>query len=588
MNRTVSSFFLVLAFLVGLVLTTGTAVVSASSNNWEAAYWNNSTLTGTPILQRTEAEINYDWGDGRPEATVNNDQFSARWTRTINVPAGSYRFTATMDDGMRVWLDNTLIISAWADSQVRTVTQDVYINAGDHQLKVEYYDAGGKAVAKLIYAPTSGNAPVPVSNWKGEYFNNMTLSGTPALVRDDVKVSFDWGIGSPAWNTISSDNFSARWTRNITVEEGRYRFFVTADDGVRLWVNGRLVVDQWHEAGLITYTVEVDLPSGSVPVTMEYFENVGGAVARLDWIKMGNNRLWRGEYFNNITLSGSPVLVRDEAQVYFNWGSSAPATAVNADNFSARFTRTFNLTSGRYRFTVVSDDGVRVWVNGQLIINDWSDHKPQTTSADIDLPSGNIPVVIEYYDAVGGAQIHFSWTTVAVAPVQPPVSSATTGTVVSERLNIRTAPRISNNIVAVLTKGQTVTLAGYRSLDGNWVMIRHNNGTAWVSARPAYLQTNAAINNLPVWQESSQAPGQTPIVGSTAVVANAYYVNMRSGPGVSNSIITVLPSGKQVQMIGRNSNSSWIQIRLDTGRTGWMNGNYLAQHAAYTTLPITD
>ena len=96
--------FISLLLLVSFLILIGVGPVSADSP-WTAKYWNNKTMSGDPVLVRQESEINYDWGTSAPPGVAEN-QFSARWTKTLNVPQGDYRFTATMDDGMRVWVDN--------------------------------------------------------------------------------------------------------------------------------------------------------------------------------------------------------------------------------------------------------------------------------------------------------------------------------------------------------------------------------------------------------------------------------------------------------------------------------------------------
>lgn len=578
--------------LAGLALMAQSTVYAADST-WTATYFNSKNLSGAVVLQQQESAINYDWGDNAPSPAVNKDNFSVRWTRTINAPtSGTYRFSATMDDGMRIWIDNALLIDSWYDSQVHSLSADVYLNAGDHAVKVEYYDAGGKAVAKVSWQPTANPGPAPFLNWKGEYFNNTSLSGTPVLTRDDTSIDFDWGVGSPEWNVVASDNFSVRWTRSLTLSEGRYRFYATADDGVRLWVNGRQLVNEWHEAGLVTYSAEIDLPGGGVPVQMEYYENVGGAVARLSWIKLSGGSAWRGEYYNNKTLSGTPVLTRDDAQVNFNWGQGSPGTNVNADGFSVRWSRTLNLTAGTYRFTATSDDGVRIWVNGNMVINGWSDHKPETFTGDITLPGGGAQVVVEYYDSVGGAQIQMSWSQLSSAPApqpqpQPSPTTGVTGTVVSSRLNVRTGPGMQYNILSVLMKDQKVNLTGFRSADANWVQINWNNGTAWVSGRSYYLSTSTPVANLAVYQGSLPTPGE--FAGDKkATVSGVYYLNMRQGPGTAFSVVKAYPAGTIVEMLGRNVDSSWVKVRTIDGTVGWMSAAYLRSSTAVATLPFSN
>jgi hypothetical protein len=164
-----------------------------------------------------------------------------------------------------------------------------------------------------------GSALVASDRWKGEYFNNMTLSGTPVLVRDDGNsyLDFNWGSGSPAPECgIGVDNFSARWTRTVYLAAGRWRFTTSTDDGVRLYVDGKLVIDQWRDQSLKSYTVDLDLTAGNHTLRMEYYENGGGAVAKLSWTQVSSSSStttsWKGEYFTNKTLSGTPALVRDD------------------------------------------------------------------------------------------------------------------------------------------------------------------------------------------------------------------------------------------------------------------------------------
>jgi hypothetical protein len=486
--------------VASLLLLIANSAASYDDSKWQVKYWNNTTLSGTPVLQRQESTLDHNWGENAPAAEVNGDNFSARWTRTVNFSAGTYRFTATMDDGMRLWVDGGLLIDCWYDSQVHAVSGDVYLASGDHQLKVEYYQNSGGAIAKLTWAAVAA-PPGVITNWRGEYYNNFFLSGSPALVRDDLQINFNWGVDAPQWNVVQADHFSARWTRNLNLNAGRYRFTTTADDGVCLWVNNVMLIDQWRDQAATTYSAEIDLPGGSIPVKMEYYENNGGAVAQLSWTQVGSPTIsnWRGEYFNNSSLAGAPAVVRDDAQLNFNWGNGSPAPGiVGSDVFSVRWTRSLNLHSGRYRFDVSADDGVRLWVNNQLIIDRWYDHAVQAFSGEIDLPGGAVSVKMEYYEAMGLAQAGLMWT---------PITS-----------------------------------------------------------------TPPATGSLP-----------------TAVVANAYYLNVRSGPGVSYSIISVIPRNTVVQLAGyRNANATWVKIILSNGTKGWVNASYLSSTYPFANLIVGD
>jgi PA14 domain/Bacterial SH3 domain len=253
--------------------------VRASDDWWRGHYFNNRDLSGSPVLARDEKAINYDWGGGSPSDEVDSDDFSARWTRTVYLNEGIYRFSATMDDGMRVFVDGALVIDEWRDSQVRTVEIDLPMTAGDHDLEVQYYEAGGQAIAMFSYGPASGPPDTPYDRWEGRYFNNPSLYGPPAFIRADNEIDFNWKAGSP-WPTIDNDLFSAYWTGIFQHTPGTYRFTVLTDDGVRLWVNNQLLIDAWHDNQSVTYVAEMTLPGGAVPVRLDYYENEGAALIK--------------------------------------------------------------------------------------------------------------------------------------------------------------------------------------------------------------------------------------------------------------------------------------------------------------------
>ena len=239
----------VLSSLVLVLVLTGTALAQGpvqsqhSDPTWQASYRNDRALNRSPALVRSESDINYNRGSASPAPGINADHFSARWTRYIDVTAGTYQFTAASDDGIRVWVDNVLVIDQWDDHAVQLFTADQTLTAGSHLIVVEYYENTGLAVARFSWALMR----TPIYNWRGEYFNNVTLSGAPALVRDDARVDFNWGSASPAPG-INADRFSARWTHSIRPKPGQHRFTATSDDGIRVWVDNTLIIDQLRAA----------------------------------------------------------------------------------------------------------------------------------------------------------------------------------------------------------------------------------------------------------------------------------------------------------------------------------------------------
>lgn len=403
----------------------GPARAGASDPHWLAQYYNNTALAGTPILTRTETELDHDWGTGSPDAAISGDNFSARWTRYLWFDAGVYRFTARMDDGMRVFIDDQMVLEQWRTGAVRTFVVDRTLTTGHHLVRVEYFEGTGNAVASLTWGRASEPPPPApsVGGWWGEYFNNRNLEGTPVLVRDDGNtVDFAWGEGSPAPGIIDNDNFSVRWTRGINFAPGTWRFTVTVDDGARLWVNNALVIDQWQVQSERTFTADVYLAGGAIPLRLDFFEGTGNARIRLQWWRLDgsgggsggggsggggsggddggddDHDDWYAQYYNNIYFDGPVILERREDEIDYDWGYGGPGHGVNNDFFSARWTRESHYGGGRYRFTVTVDDGVRVWVDGRLRLDKWFAQNATKYTFDVSLDRGEHKVVVEYME----------------------------------------------------------------------------------------------------------------------------------------------------------------------------------------------
>lgn len=381
----------VLVFLLGVLLFQQTALAQDgptaqhSAAVWDVSYWNNKTLTDSPVVQTTETDVNWDWGTGGPSG-LPADGFSARWSKYIDVSGGTYRFTATADDGVRVYIDGTLIINYWNDHPAQTFTADISLAAGHHLVVMEYYENGGFAVAKLTWQPK----PAGIVNWQGEYFNNRTLAGSPTLTRDDANINFNWGTGVPAAG-LPADNFSVRWIRTINFPAGSYRFTTTGDDGVRLWVNGHLLIDKWFDQAAASYA-GVLYVSGNAAVQMEYYEHGGLATAQLSWaldngnpppppsgaivvdnsspgfIKGGTASSWRTSTagYNSGMLW---TYNNDYARGNYNWARWYPSlTAGRYEVFV--FIPSKNATSRAARYWVSHRDGFTLRVINQLNYSD--------------------------------------------------------------------------------------------------------------------------------------------------------------------------------------------------------------------------
>ncbi len=125
----------------------------------------------------------------------------------------------------------------------------------------------------------------PGGGVKGEYFNGMTPSGVPALTRIDPAIDFSWGDPGGPGTPIGVDGFSARWTADLDIAiADSYTFITSTDDGVQVWLDGQRIINNWTDHGTADdYSKAMTLEPGIYPLRMEYYENTGGAVARLFW-----------------------------------------------------------------------------------------------------------------------------------------------------------------------------------------------------------------------------------------------------------------------------------------------------------------
>lgn len=122
----------------------------------------------------------------------------------------------------------------------------------------------------------------PVGSYRAEYFANTTLSGSPAFVRCDAGINMNWGAGGPG-RGLSADNFSVRWRGTHYFAAGTYAFVATADDGVRLSVDGYPMINGWRDQPHTQYRATRGLRAGNHTIVMEYYERTGAAAAQLFW-----------------------------------------------------------------------------------------------------------------------------------------------------------------------------------------------------------------------------------------------------------------------------------------------------------------
>jgi hypothetical protein len=161
-------------------------------------------------------------------------------------------------------------------------------NTGPLELEKTYYWRVDEFDGASTYRGDvwSFTTTAPGGGLRAEYYNNSTLSGEPVLIRSDPGIDFTWGIASPEPNIVNDDNFSIRWRGEVEIAFSQaYRFYAVTEDGVKLWINDKLVIDRWDVFRLNEYrTNPIDLQAGQkYAVEMWSYSDEPGATAQLLW-----------------------------------------------------------------------------------------------------------------------------------------------------------------------------------------------------------------------------------------------------------------------------------------------------------------
>ncbi|MBX7236102.1 MAG: glucosaminidase domain-containing protein [Caldilineales bacterium] len=165
------------------------------------------------------------------------------------------------------------------------------------------------------------------NQYRAEYFNNRTLSGSPTFTRcEGQPINYDWGAGGPG-NGLGNDNFSTRWQGRFDFSEGTRTFIARSDDGIRVWVDGLILIDAWSDHGPTEFRANRPMSAGSHEVKVEFYENSGGAVAQVRWEQAAtgdpddNRALTSGQ-----TLNGTINPANDQDAYYFDASQGQRAT----------------------------------------------------------------------------------------------------------------------------------------------------------------------------------------------------------------------------------------------------------------------
>jgi hypothetical protein len=254
-----------------------------------------------------------DYGEEIPSVEPLDDHFSIRWTGQLRIHRdGEYTFRAKADDSVRVWLGETLILDTRDDATVRLTKTTVRLEEQWLPLRVDYVnDGGGHRMTLYWDGPRFDEQPIGLDHlrtapwvgmdayaleamrrdgrgkrvkrkpgWRGRYYHGENFE---KLVHEqrDPRIHY---VGRYPFPDGRDEEFSVRWTGTIEVERsGTYTFYPATDNGGRLWIDYRLVHEDWKGGGLKEHKVKVELEGGRHPIMFEHRQGGGDRGAILQW-----------------------------------------------------------------------------------------------------------------------------------------------------------------------------------------------------------------------------------------------------------------------------------------------------------------
>ena len=268
--------------------------IAGTGTGLSATYFSDKTL-GKPVAMAQAPTVDFDWNKQTPPQGVAKTAASLRLAGQIQaLEGGTYTFQTPSNGQSRLWINDQLVLDGAKNIKSGTISlvagQPVNFKAelvGATQATLQW-KRPKKSVFETVpptqlYPQMGAGTGLKADYFSGDNFDTLVTS------RTDAKVDFWWGEAAPV-KDAPSDHFSVRWTGQIqALESGTYAFSTNTDDGVRLWVDGKLLVDHFVGQALTTYAAPIELSAGrKYAIKMEYFDGMGGAVAKLLWTRPGH------------------------------------------------------------------------------------------------------------------------------------------------------------------------------------------------------------------------------------------------------------------------------------------------------------
>ncbi len=417
-------------FTGGPKTTTSTVSIAITApwqyNGLLGTYYNNADFSGTSV-QRVDSTINFDWGSGNsPMSGIDGSSWSARWLGTITAnETGTYTFYTTANDGVQLWVDGELLIDHLNNTGTDSYQATIELTAGQtYSFRLDYQQLSGDANVKLEWsAPGLPREVIPASSFQtadqtpenvvpGEQFG----IGTQPIVfaessGNTVGVTELHYDGNPLTVTLaaSQGTLTLSGTDGLTITDG-------GDGSGRMTFTGSLADINAALDGL-TYTREAgNAGPASIEITSTNPWPSGGARSSTDTIQIGavqtSNPGLVATYYSDTWL-GTPVAAQIESTVNLDGSEgNSPAAGVGLTNWSVSWDGLIQAPeTGDYTFYATTNGGCRLWVNNQLLIDDWGSQGLTADSATITLTAGQqYSIRMEYCQFGGADSAKLEWT----------------------------------------------------------------------------------------------------------------------------------------------------------------------------------
>jgi len=324
---------------------------------------------------------------------------------------------------------------------------------------------------------------------------------------------------------------------------------------------------------------------------------------------------WTGTFFPSSDLTGTGTQIAGINGLNFNWGTgqpnvngvvvpiaNCPSSPTCTDNFSARFTSSQNLTPGQYNFVVSSDDGVRLYVNGAVVLDKFFGRALTTDTVSVTITTSPVNLTVEYFEGVDQAILQVQWFLVSggataipgqtqvygtAAPITTAVPPFTITVAGVKAEALRTGPYLGASLIGEVAAGTPIVPLARNKDEGiyNWYLVNTGTKTGWISGR--YVTVVGDLNSIPLQSTVFEQIDGAPDVGVLAVPRSV--MNLRKRPSIRSPKILEVAWGAETALIGRTiqgGRNFWLQVRLKTGEVGWIFAPFVTIRGDVNAVPI--